>query len=385
MNKAQENVFKLYQQQLLELKPLLIIADKQSINILTKYASECLAFHSVIVQAIYQNWKGELGFLYLIDSILKNVGKQFLKSFGNIEQELVKHFHHLDLDKSFRLLSTWSLFNLEMPLNDIISGLFKKQLGSLQGNDKLVINALTKSAQYVLNPVIVDCIYGYIDKCVDKLSVVYLVDSILKNVGGKYIEYFNGIDKLIIKLYLNEPEMRTRIAKLVDTWQPIFPAEYIENIKQHLKTYSQPETIKKLEYLLHFKSKLKKTDALVQEVLVLQKLLGVLKSRSVDQQTLVKVEQKIFELRIVPTIKLSQESIDSADATEFFDLIQGSVHQCKQCALRFETKIKLQEHLDWHFRQNKVRKENKVVISRDWYLPCKEWIIEQPLDKETGN
>lgn len=384
-----KQIYELYQAQLQSAKPVLVIADKVAINTLTKAAGDCSEFSDTIVRVIYDNWQGELGFLYLIDSILKNIKGVYIKEFAKeIKIQLLKHFHKLDMEKVYRLLNTWQTFKLdEMPLGDILRTLFRQQMLMLNGNDKIIINNLTKSAQQIIDrgDVIVTVIYERINVVEDKLSHFYLIDSILKNVNDKYVTWFKDVDKVAVHLFHQNPNLREKIIKVVKTWEGMFDAVYMEKLQKELTVYNQKDTAKKLEVLILAKEKLKKSPALVQELLVLQKLLHVLTTKVVDQATLVQVEQKISELKIAPTVELKQESINTADEKQLFHLLYPTNdHQCKQCALRYDTKPKLQEHLDWHFRQNKVRKENKVVMSRDWYLPMDDWQTELPLDKDQG-
>lgn len=43
--------------------------------------------------------------------------------------------------------------------------------------------------------------------------------------------------------------------------------------------------------------------------------------------------------------------------------------QCTTCGVRFDDIAKSSDHLDWHFRQNKKKKEtSNVAKNRGWYL-----------------
>ena len=51
--------------------------------------------------------------------------------------------------------------------------------------------------------------------------------------------------------------------------------------------------------------------------------------------------------------------------------------QCSSCGLRFSQDgvQKYRDHLDWHFQQNKRKKqENKVTKFRQWNYPFHEWM-----------
>jgi pre-mRNA cleavage complex 2 protein Pcf11 len=47
-------------------------------------------------------------------------------------------------------------------------------------------------------------------------------------------------------------------------------------------------------------------------------------------------------------------------------------HQCKRCGRRFRERDEYSAHLDWHFQQNKRRRERKTA-SRAWLAPGTEW------------
>ncbi|GAQ93005.1 hypothetical protein KFL_012440020, partial [Klebsormidium nitens] len=47
-------------------------------------------------------------------------------------------------------------------------------------------------------------------------------------------------------------------------------------------------------------------------------------------------------------------------------------HQCKRCGRRFAERTEYSAHLDWHFQQNKRRRERKTA-SRPWFHPADDW------------
>ena len=53
------------------------------------------------------------------------------------------------------------------------------------------------------------------------------------------------------------------------------------------------------------------------------------------------------------------------------------VHKCSICMCHFPTLKELDDHLDWHYQQNRMRKErNKKPYSRQWYPTDDVWIYD---------
>jgi pre-mRNA cleavage complex 2 protein Pcf11 len=59
--------------------------------------------------------------------------------------------------------------------------------------------------------------------------------------------------------------------------------------------------------------------------------------------------------------------------------------QCHQCGLRYPPteagQLKMKDHLDWHFRQNRrIKEKDQKTISRDWYLTVDDWVEDRDID-----
>ncbi|KAJ3277208.1 hypothetical protein HDV01_000260 [Terramyces sp. JEL0728] len=85
----------------------------------------------------------------------------------------------------------------------------------------------------------------------------------------------------------------------------------------------------------------------------------------------------------VPVIQMTQSEI-TKPIKKLYNILYDDIRlQCKQCALRFpgeNGKEELTAHLDWHFRKNRRKHEKKKTSSREWYLTDPEWVIEQPIE-----
>lgn len=97
------------------------------------------------------------------------------------------------------------------------------------GNNKALINVLSQVAeehvngQYAcrINELIVER-HNEVPKAQEKLNILYLIDSIIKNVGGDYVKLFK---KNIVKMFedsfdVAEPELRQKLFKLRRSWSP---------------------------------------------------------------------------------------------------------------------------------------------------------------------
>ncbi|KAL2913638.1 mRNA 3' end processing factor [Polyrhizophydium stewartii] len=86
-----------------------------------------------------------------------------------------------------------------------------------------------------------------------------------------------------------------------------------------------------------------------------------------------------------PPPRLTQDDLTRFHPSAVFALYEAMPLQCKQCGLRFPKAFdggsRMDAHLDWHFRQNKRALERgKRTLSRDWYVPEADWIVERDID-----
>jgi len=121
-----------------------------------------------------------------------------------------------------------------MPIAVEIEAAYTESLSDLTFNSKPVINSLTMIAEELLPHAV--AIVGAIERRVanvapdQKLSVMYLIDSICKNVGGVYIDNFaQRLPATIGMAYATaSPKMRTSLQKLVKTWSGVFPSAVVQ-------------------------------------------------------------------------------------------------------------------------------------------------------------
>ncbi|CAG4994297.1 unnamed protein product [Parnassius apollo] len=107
---------------------------------------------------------------------------------------------------------------------------YASSLADLTVNSKPLINMLTILAEENIEHagVIVDTVEKHLEKVHPdiKLPVLYLVDSIIKNVGGAYTQKFAQI---IVNMFTRtfkqvDEKIRSQMFKLRETWHDVFPA-----------------------------------------------------------------------------------------------------------------------------------------------------------------
>ncbi|XP_068623228.1 pre-mRNA cleavage complex 2 protein Pcf11 isoform X2 [Battus philenor] len=107
---------------------------------------------------------------------------------------------------------------------------YASSLADLTVNSKPLINMLTILAEENIEHagVIVDTVEKHLEKVHPeiKLPVLYLVDSIIKNVGGAYTQKFSqSIVNMFTRTFKQVDEkIRSQMFKLRETWHDVFPA-----------------------------------------------------------------------------------------------------------------------------------------------------------------
>jgi hypothetical protein len=78
------------------------------------------------------------------------------------------------------------------------------------------------------------------------MPLVYCMDSIVKSVGGDYLEYFqqNVVDifTVIWRVYFSDQKTRQRLKKLVFTWKGVFSDSIISSLERIITSPSSAST-----------------------------------------------------------------------------------------------------------------------------------------------
>lgn len=139
----------------------------------------------------------------------------------------------------------WNSYNIQDTYmynnnRDIIQD-FKSVLQQLTFNSKPIISELTDLAKNNISnaPIIVEIIENQL-KIVpnhQKLPIMYLMDSILKNIGGSYITLFSGnLTEFFGQTYnLVDSDTQMKLKRLVNTWKdypkgPLFSQNILDNL-----------------------------------------------------------------------------------------------------------------------------------------------------------
>ena len=118
------------------------------------------------------------------------------------------------------------------------------ELRELKVNSKPIITSLTMLAGEIggSNPAAADAIAGVVEKRIrtsepkQKLTALYLLDSIAKNVGGHYVARFAAkLPETFLSAHAvaDEPT-RKSMARLFNTWRPIFAQATLAQIEAGL-------------------------------------------------------------------------------------------------------------------------------------------------------
>ena len=121
-----------------------------------------------------------------------------------------------------------------------VASSYAAELEELTFNSKPIINSLTMIAEEllphasVLVKVIGDKIHSA--PAVQKLPIVYLMDSIVKNIGGAYKEQFaTRVPELLGATYdVATPKVMTSLKNLAKTWDGVFSADVIQRVNARI-------------------------------------------------------------------------------------------------------------------------------------------------------
>lgn len=139
-------------------------------------------------------------------------------------------------------------FNIQIPLHkdaerskkvDQIQSLdgFRRTLTSLTTNSKYTIDALTEAAGVYCNHAIqiVDMILSC--KPTESITKLYLIDSIIKNIGGIYLTRFGQVLVKTFTAIFKDADINTRkkLYVLRCTWNNVVPPDILLSLDTHTK------------------------------------------------------------------------------------------------------------------------------------------------------
>ena len=122
------------------------------------------------------------------------------------------------------------------------------ELRELKVNSKPIITSLTMLAGEIggSNPAAADAIAGVVEKRIrtsepkQKLTALYLLDSIAKNVGGHFLAIFaKNLPTLFADAYaIADQNTRKSLARLFNTWRAVFPQATLGEIERSVPPHA---------------------------------------------------------------------------------------------------------------------------------------------------
>lgn len=230
---------------------------------------------------------------------------------------------------------------------------YAAQLKTLTFNSKPIITSLTMVAQENTASAagIASCILDRVKRTLPerRLPLIYLMDSIIKNVGGAYAASFE-LD--VVPLYLAtfdhvDAKTKASLEKLLATWRQYrsFPPTLLDHIEAEVESRKRPA--------MQHRGRRLPTNA------------GPPPKR---QHTIPQRQ----------TVDFSPEALKVHNVNAVHSLYEGAPMQCEFCGFRLQDGDALAQHLDWHFKRNKTKKlRNTVRSCRPYFCPVDEWVTSK--------
>ena len=132
------------------------------------------------------------------------------------------------------------------PEEEEVAASYALELAELTFNSKPIINSLTMIAdeERAFSHAIAGVVLRKIGSALadKKLPIIYLLDSICKNVGAAYKNHFApALPQTIGDAFdANGPKVRTSLQKLVDTWTGVFEPAVVAATRARIGASAAP-------------------------------------------------------------------------------------------------------------------------------------------------
>nr|CAG8537884.1 393_t:CDS:2 [Entrophospora candida] len=323
-----------------------------------------------------------------------------------------------------------------------LESVYQDYLASLQDltfNSRPIITNLTIIAQEndFAARAIVQAIEKQIHICLPehKLPVLYLLDSICKNVGGTYVHLFSrNLYNIFMETYNSvDQTTKLKLEKVLITWksgpsgEPVFsndnqpiiqpPLQQQPLPQQYTNTNSirgyyntQQQYVNKPSIPLHNQvfipppeqqQLLQECKSLIlsrqqnpsdltnqNQITYLQKLSEALQQKFVTNEEIQQIRQMLAANNL-EKIQLTSHDIQCKRVGVVAILYDALPSQCKQCGIRYaKDSKKIGIHLDWHFRQNRKMKEKAKKAQKKfqvfWNDNEEEWMFRNAVEINDG-
>lgn len=255
---------------------------------------------------------------------------------------------------------------------------FKESLMELTFNSRPIIQNLTTIAHEEMENYkeIVQTIEErvFLAKPREKLFILYLLDSICKNIGKEYCsEFEKNIYNVFVHAFesIKEDEfLKEQYLKLLKTWYVVFSHETLRKIEDKIKTIKNSNDFQKKVHVNTQVFQPKSNQELILEIQnTLQEKGGELIKKPHIQAQILKLNQVLnapkVEIPSSPTSllkSLSQHGLVNSTENLIKELYHNFEYQCNTCGRRFKIKNDYNSHYDSHFKKNQ-----NLLLSRNWY------------------
>ena len=265
------------------------------------------------------------------------------------------------------------------------------------------------------------------------LPSFYVLDSIVKLVGGSFVQLLGeGLKELFMEAFYRMPDGRTRLCHVLDTWKNVFPTPLLADIRAALPlpvaapvmaapvaqpsfahlgagllgslplAYGAPPPEKRLRLdtviqqqeqhiaeqaqqalaSLEAEVRQQRHGPTPQQLRTLEELRSVLLQLHAPAPPLLAAPVAAVPAPARPAVTVLQMPVSHTSASSDSYAVRAldtlyaprlAGRPCPTCALRFREEAAYKDHLDWHFKQNKLAGRARQVQSRAWYLPVAAW------------
>lgn len=243
-----------------------------------------------------------------------------------------------------------------------------------------------------------------------RLPVLYLLDSIIKNIGGAYTELFSrNAAYLFVDTFsralaagpaFGEPT-RAALLRLLRTWYGIFPAQVMSTIDQHVRALQQQQQQQQRAAVpsapapagYYYTVAPQPGYWVAPAPAPSQPPAAWLAPATTAAASLATTAYPAAPPLSTPpppqstTAAVAQQQEEHTEAV--WKLYGAFRAQCSTCGLRFSDHEKMAKHMDWHYAVSRATSTSSGTAtrakSRTWMLTKRDWLRQSPAQTEGLN